>query len=293
MKSMMLIVNPKAGRMHSRNRLHALVRQFNQNDYQCHLYVTNRSGDVKQILEIYGKNYQLIVALGGDGTLNEVVTTMINSNISIPLGFIPGGTTNDFARSHQIPTNFKSATQQIMTGSLHNIDIGAFNQRYFNYIATFGAYTAVAYQTNQTLKNWLGYPAYLISSFKHLNSLRKYSITITINDQTTQEEVIFLAITNSTSVGGLLRYPPEQIQLDDGYLEICLLRYPNIPTDWLSLTQALAMGQYNHPLIILTKASSFKIVSEEAIEWCLDGEYGGQEKNAEIHCLPQQIQLIK
>jgi diacylglycerol kinase (ATP) len=293
MKSMMLIVNPKAGRMHSRNRLHNLVRQFNQNDYQCHLFVTNRSGDVKQMLEVYGQNYQLIVALGGDGTLNEVITTMINSKISIPLGFIPGGTTNDFARSHQIPINFKNATQKIMTGSITKIDIGAFNHRYFNYIATFGAYTAVAYQTNQTLKNWLGYPAYLVSSFKHLNSLRKYSITLTINGQTTSEDVIFLAITNSTSVGGLLRYPQDQIQLDDGYLEICILRYPTKPTEWISLTQALATGQYTHPLITLTKASTFKIVSEEVIDWCLDGEYGGQAKSVDIHCLPQQIQLIK
>jgi YegS/Rv2252/BmrU family lipid kinase len=256
------------------------------------MVMTRRPADATTLVEKNYSKYDIIACLGGDGTLNEVITGIMNVQSDISLGFIPAGTTNDFARSHQMVRNIRQSAEDIMTGDVHPLDIGKFENSYFSYIASIGAFTAVSYKTPQLAKNTLGYVAYLLFSVNHLTSLRKHRVTIKTAENTVDEEVIFLAVTNSTSVAGMLKYPKDKVRTDDGLLELLIIRYPKNVSQWAEIVIELAKGNYQHPLIEMRSLSSVTIESKEALNWCLDGEFGGAYKKADIQCLPKKINLI-
>jgi YegS/Rv2252/BmrU family lipid kinase len=291
-KKVLLIVNPKAGKLKSRNRLFSLVKQISLRADVCNMVMTRRPADATTLVEKNYSKYDIIACLGGDGTLNEVITGIMNVQSDISLGFIPAGTTNDFARSHQMVRNIRQSAEDIMTGDVHPLDIGKFENSYFSYIASIGAFTAVSYKTPQLAKNTLGYVAYLLFSVNHLTSLRKHRVTIKTAENTVDEEVIFLAVTNSTSVAGMLKYPKDKVRTDDGLLELLIIRYPKNVSQWAEIVIELAKGNYQHPLIEMRSLSSVTIESKEALNWCLDGEFGGAYKKADIQCLPKKINLI-
>lgn len=291
-KKVLLIVNPKAGKLKSRNRLFALVRQISMRADVCNMVMTKRPADATLLVEKNHEQYDMIACLGGDGTLNEVITGIMNARSEISLGFIPAGTTNDFARSHQLVRNIRQSADDIMTGEIVPLDIGRFENHYFSYIASIGAFTAVSYKTPQMAKNLLGYGAYLLYSVSHFASLCKHRVTIKINGDSVEEEVVFLAVTNSSSVAGMLRYPKELVRTDDGLLELLIIRYPKNVSDWIDIITQLAKGNYTHPLIETKSVSSLTIESSQALNWCLDGEFGGAYKKADIVCLPRKINLI-
>ncbi len=291
-KKVLLIVNPKAGKLKSRSRLFSLVKQISLRADVCNMVMTRRPSDATTLVEKNHSKYDIIACLGGDGTLNEVITGIMNVNSDVSLGFIPAGTTNDFARSHHMVRNIRQSAEDIMTGEVHPLDIGQFENSYFSYIASIGAFTAVSYKTPQLAKNALGYGAYLLYSLNHFTSLRKHRVTIKIDGESVTEDVIFLAITNSTSVAGMLRYPKEKVKTDDGLLELLIIRYPKNVLQWLEIVIELAKGNYQHPLIEMRSVTSLSIESSEALNWCLDGEFGGAYKKAHIECLPKRINLI-
>lgn len=291
-KKVLLIVNPKAGKLKSRNRLFSLVKQISLRADVCNMVMTRRPLDATTLVEKNHNKYDIIACLGGDGTLNEVITGIMNVQSDISLGFIPAGTTNDFARSHQMVRNIRQSAEDIMTGDVHPLDIGKFENSYFSYIASIGAFTAVSYKTPQVAKNALGYGAYLLYSVAHFASLRKHRVTIKTAENTVDEEVIFLAVTNSTSVAGMLKYPKDKVRTDDGLLELLIIRYPKNVSQWAEILIELAKGNYQHPLIEMRSLSSVTIESNEALNWCLDGEFGGAYRKADIECLPKKINFI-
>jgi diacylglycerol kinase (ATP) len=291
-KKVLLIVNPKAGKLKSRRRLFSLVKQISLRADVCNMVMTRRPADATTLVEKNHSKYDIIACLGGDGTLNEVITGIMNVHSDVSLGFIPAGTTNDFARSHHMVRNIRQSAEDIMTGEVHPLDIGQFESSYFSYIASIGAFTAVSYKTPQLAKNALGYGAYLLYSVNHFASLRKHRVIIKVDGESVTEDVIFLAITNSTSVAGMLRYPKEKVKTDDGLLELLIIRYPKNVSQWLEIVIELAKGNYQHPLIEMRSVTSLNIESSEALNWCLDGEFGGAYKKAHIECLPKRINLI-
>lgn len=291
-KKVLLIVNPKAGKIKSRNRLFSLVKQISLRADVCNMVMTRRPADATAIVEKNHSKYDIIACLGGDGTLNEVITGIMNVQSDISLGFIPAGTTNDFARSHQMVRNIRQSADDIMTGEVVALDLGQFENSYFTYIASIGAFTAVSYKTPQVAKNALGYGAYLLFSISHFASLRKHRVTIKSNGESVDEDVIFLAITNSTSVAGMLKYPKNEVRTDDGLLEMLIIRYPKNIYQWFEIVIELTKGNYHHPLIEMRSLSSVTIESPEALNWCLDGEFGGAYKKAAIQCLPKKFNLI-
>lgn len=291
-KKVLLIVNPKAGKLKSRNRLFSLVKQISLRADVCNMVMTRRPADATTLVEKNYSKYDIIACLGGDGTLNEVITGIMNVQSDISLGFIPAGTTNDFARSHQMVRNIRQSAEDIMIGEVVPLDIGQFENHYFSYIASIGAFTAVSYKTPQLAKNALGYGAYLLFSVTHLTSLRKHRVTIKTRESTVDEDVIFLAVTNSTSVAGMLKYPKDKVRTDDGLLELLIIRYPKNLSQWAEIVIELAKGNYQHPLIEMRSLSSVTIESKEALNWCLDGEFGGAYRKADIQCLPKKINLI-
>lgn len=290
----MVILNPNAGRLTKKNRLayyYQLLSEYPQ--FETHFFLTDFNTSASNVVEKYHKDFDLIIAIGGDGTLNRVLTGSINADSNIPIGYIPTGTTNDFARTHNLLVDPVDSMAIILNNNVKHVDVGQFNEQYFSYVASFGAYTAVSIKTSQKLKNLLGYYAYILTSFLHIDSLKKYSITLTVDGVTTSEDVIFFAVANATSIGGILNFTFDQISLDDGYLDMCFIRFPKNGRDLFTIIRSLKKQRYNHPSIVLKKVTNVTVTSKTPLLWSVDGEDGGNLNEASITCLPKKLPIIK
>lgn len=290
----MVILNPNAGRLTKKNRLayyYQLLSEYPEIETQ--FFLTDFNTSASNVVEKYHKDFDLIIAIGGDGTLNRVLTGCINANSSVPIGYIPTGTTNDFARTHNLLVDPVEAMSIIINKSVKSVDVGEFNNQYFSYVASFGAYTAVSIKTSQKLKNLFGYYAYILTSFFHIDSLKKYSIALTVDGVTTNEDVIFFAVANATSIGGILNFTFDQISLDDGYLDMCYIRFPKNGRDLFTILRSLKKQEYDHPSIVLKKVTNVTVTSKTPLLWSVDGEDGGSLNQANITCLPKKLSIIK
>lgn len=294
MKQALIILNPISGRLTKKNRLaHYYKLLSSYPKLQAHFFLTSLHMNAKDIVMKYHQSFDLIIVIGGDGTLNGAIEGLMRVDKKIPIGYIPAGTTNDFARTHQLATQQKVALDTILEHNITTLDIGKFNQHYFSYVASFGAYTAVAIKTSQKLKNLLGYYAYIITSFLHLDTLKKYEVTIQVEDEIIEEEVIFFAIANATSIGGILNFTFDQVGLNDGYLDMVYIRYPNTTRQLIATLRSLRKGNYNRPEIVLKQIKQATITSKTPLLWSVDGENGGELRQVEISVCPGALSLLK
>lgn len=292
-KQMLLLYNPKAGKGKIRSSLSDVIEIFVQGGYEVTVYATGKHGDATELIATREKGrYDVVVCCGGDGTLNEVVTGMMSCEEMIPIGYIPAGSTNDFARSVGIPTNIKRAAQAIVDGKCTAYDVGTFNDSRFVYIAAFGLFTDVSYGTDQTLKNLLGHTAYILEGAKSLSSVKFYKVHVETGQEIIEEKVIFAMITNTTSVGGYKKLTDHTVKLDDGEFEVTLIRVPQNPVELNNIIVSLVSGRLSAECICSMKASRVTIEAEEEISWTLDGEYGGKHKKVEICNESQRLLLI-
>ena len=207
-KKMLFVFNPKAGKGKIKTNLLDIVDIFNKGGYEVIIYSTQKPKDAYEKAKEYESKVDLIVCSGGDGTLDEVVTGVMEKKSSIPIGYIPAGSTNDFANSLFMPKSMTDAASMIMEEKLYHCDIGRFNNQSFTYIAAFGLFTDVAYQTDQDLKNILGHVAYLLEGVKRLFDIKSYHMRIESEELTVEDDFIFGMITNSRSVGTVYRIHP-------------------------------------------------------------------------------------
>ena len=231
MKKMLFIYNPKAGKAQIRNKLADILDVFTKGGYEITVYPTQRSEDAMEKTEKRSKEYDIVVCSGGDGTLDEVVTGMIRSGFRTPIGYIPAGSTNDFGGSLGLPKNMVRAAENIVNGNDFACDVGSFNEDVFVYIAAFGLFTDVSYETGQDMKNVLGHMAYLLEGMKRLSAIRSYPMRITYDDTTIVDDFIFGMVTNSASVGGFKRITGKNVRLDDGVFEVTLIKRPKNPIE--------------------------------------------------------------
>ena len=221
-------MNPYAGTRKGTKALADIIAIFNRAGYEVITYMTAGPGDCARVVAKLAAQVDLVVCAGGDGTFNETVNGILESGCDTPVGYIPCGSTNDFASSLQLPTNPVKAAQAIMDGDVTRYDIGKFGDRYFSYVASFGAFTKTSYTTPQSVKNALGHTAYLLSSVQELSQIRKEHLLIETGDQVIEDDFIFGAISNSTSVGGILTLDPKQVDMRDGNLSCCWCGRPGI-----------------------------------------------------------------
>lgn len=214
-----------------------------------------------------------MVAAGGDGTLNEVISGLMRLDAPPPLGYLPQGTTNDFASSLQIPRTPASAAKNIVQNRMRELDIGRWNERSFIYVASFGAFTRSSYAASQAAKNALGHFAYILEGMKDLNTLRPYHIRLTADGEVLDGDYLFGAVCNSTSIGGLMKLDPERVVLDDGKFEMLLVPSPKTAADLQNLVLALLNQQYDSQGLVFRHVSSLRLETEEELPWSLDGEY--------------------
>ena len=296
-KRLLFIYNPRSGRGQVRSNLLDMIDTFVRSGYRVEAYPTQYSGDAKRAVIERDDGFSLIVCSGGDGTLDEVVTGMMECEKRIPIGYVPAGSTNDFARSLGIPTSMKKAAETAMSGRVFPCDIGRFNDDVFVYVAAFGMFTDVSYDTDQHMKNMLGHMAYIIEGAKRLPNVTAYEYSIEYMDEAgevheLEDDYLFGMITNSRSVGGFKNITGKKILLDDGVFEVTLVRKPLSPIEFMVLSDAIAKKEIDTGLITTFKARSITLVSDRPVAWTLDGEFGGEHKKVEIDCRKQALQIL-
>lgn len=303
MKKAYFIFNPHSGKQNSRDslRLHiiSVIDKITKAGYEVTVRPTQYQEDAYiSVKDICGRNeFDIIACSGGDGTLNEVIHGMMESENRPPVLYMPTGTTNDFASSMGIPKNPDEACESINAGGIYSCDICSFNDKFFTYVAAFGAFIETVYETPQQIKNVLGHAAYILDAIKRIRTLENsYHLKITYDDKTIEDDFVFGMITNSTSVGGVI-YTSSDVSLNDGLFEVTLIKKPTMLIEFQNIMTALFSKQRDidkseSKYIISFKASSAEIHCDEEFAWTLDGEYGGKEKDITIKNNRKAIDFI-
>lgn len=290
-KKLFFVFNPKAGKGKIKTALMDIVDVFNKGGYEVVIRATQYPKDAYEMTRKYADKVDLVVCSGGDGTLDEVVAGLVETGSKVPVGYIPAGSTNDFAGSLFIPKNMVAAAEMIMEENVYRCDIGKFNKQTFTYIAAFGLFTDVAYETDQDLKNILGHLAYLLEGVKRLFDIQSYHMKVTTEDEIFEDDFMYGMITNSRSVGGFKNLTGKNVDMNDGLFEVTLITTPKNPMDMQEIIAGLMSGKDNSDLIYTFKTSRIRIQSDEAVAWTLDGEYGGDYKEVEIRNLHRALNL--
>ena len=292
MKKLLFIVNPRAGKTKSSAPLFDAVAAFSRAGYLVRVFVTEAGGQARDIAAKWGGQYDLVVCAGGDGTLNETISGLMQLEQRPPLGYLPNGSTNDFAASLHLHTTVETAARAVAGGVPYSLDIGRHNDRYFAYVASFGAFTRSSYSASQAAKNALGHFAYILEGLGDLDSLRPYRCAIDADGEHFEGDFIFGAVCNSTSLGGLVKLDPKHVSMDDGTFELLLLRMPKTALDLQNLITAMTRMQYDYPGVIFRHVKNVVLTTDENISWSLDGEYAASAPRVEIQCLPGAIELV-
>ena len=293
MKRLLFVYNPHAGKGMLAPKVSDVVDIFVKAGYEVVIYPTQAYHDAyKKISEYDASTYDLVVCSGGDGTLDEVVTGMMKREDRDPIGYIPAGTTNDFANSLHIPKDVLKAADNAVNGSEFCCDVGKFNDDIFVYIAAFGLFTDVSYETKQELKNVLGHLAYLLEGTKRLFNIPSYRIKVEHDGEVIEDEFVFGMVTNSRSVGGFRNMIGKEVAFDDGLFEVTLIKTPKNPIALQEIIASLLIEQVDTKHMYTFKTGKITFESIEEIPWTLDGEYGGSHDEVVLENLQKQLQLM-
>ena len=292
MKELLLIVNPCAGQRRVNRSLTDIVALFNADGWQTEVYTTAASGDAVRYIQERNHHWDMIVCAGGDGTLNETISGTLAASLSCPLGYIPCGTTNDYATSIGLSNDVIQAARDIIGGTAHPFDIGAFNGRYFVYTATCGAFARTSYATSQAAKNVLGHAAYILEGIKDVAAIRPIHMHIETNEVALDDDYLFCSITNSTSVGGILKLDSALVELNDGQFEVMLVRNPTNPGQLSSILVGLSTMDVPNDMVHFFSTNRLTVHTDEPIEWTLDGERADEVETAQLQNLHSAVQIV-
>lgn len=294
MKKLLFLYNAHSGREKIKTKLVGIIDTFAKAGYEITVHPTQARDDASNTIVQEGKRYDVIVVSGGDGTLDEAVKGMMQLGERIPLGYIPAGSTNDFAKSIGVSSNMEKAARTVVYGKPFSCDVGLFNDAPFVYIAAFGILTEVSYETKQEFKNLFGHMAYVLEGVKSvgMGNFKPIELTINVGDRVIKDSFIYGMVSNSTSVGGFKNPMFKDIQLDDGKFEGIFIRYPEDPTDLNAVLASLIAGEPDAEYMYYFKASEFHFSSDEPVAWTRDGENGGEHTSVVITNKKQVIDFI-
>lgn len=291
-QKLLFIFNPHSGKGQIKNNLVDIVDIMVKAGYDVTIYTTQARADATRKVMEEAANFDRIVCSGGDGTLDEVVTGLIKSDMNTPIGYIPAGSTNDFANSLGIPKEMVKAAEVAVGKNPFPCDIGDFNSDTFVYVAAFGLFTEVSYKTSQQLKNIFGHVAYIMEGAKHLHDILSYNMQVEYEGHVFQDEFIYGMVTNSVSVGGFKGMTGTDVKLDDGVFEVTLIKKPHNPIELNEILACLTNMIDDSDLIYSFKTNAVKITAREQIAWTLDGEFGGEHKEVIIRNLNKRVTIF-
>lgn len=296
-EKLLFIFNPRSGTGTYTSKLTDIFATLSNGGYRVEVFPTQKHGDATSRAMCAEEDIALIVAAGGDGTLNEVISGMHAAGLRLPVGYIPVGSTNDFAASLELPGDPVKAAELIVKRNMRGIDLGLFNDNIFVYVAAFGAFTNVAYETDQALKNIFGHAAYILSGVKAIGEIKAYSMKVNVFDDAAGEDIvsegsfIYGMITNSISVGGFRNITGKYVALSDGLFEVTLIRKPKDILDLQAIITRLLGGSAPTPLVETYKTSCISFVTGNPIPWTLDGEFGGSHRDVTVRNLEKALQI--
>ena len=289
----LLIVNPVSGKKRINNELVRIISRLEKGGYVTTVHVTERRGDATETARLHGGEYDVIICCGGDGTLSETVNGMIAGGQTTKIGYIPSGTTNDFANGIGLSSDVIKAADDIVYGKPKAFDIGRFNEREFMYIASFGAFTQSSYGTPQNLKNTFGHFAYILSGIKELTEIKPYHMTVYDAEGILHEgDYIFGAACNATSVGGIIKLDKNLVDLSDGVFEVMLVRCPKTLVQISVMAKALLNGNYDNEFLDFFHTKRLDVHCDEALPWSLDGEEADGGNDTQIEVLHEAANII-
>ncbi|MFI3201122.1 MAG: YegS/Rv2252/BmrU family lipid kinase [Eubacteriales bacterium] len=291
-KKLLFIYNPYSGKGTITRKLADIIDIFVKGNYEVTVYPTQKPLEAIELTRERSSGYDLLVCSGGDGTLDEVVTGMMQAKFRIPIGYIPAGSTNDFAKSMHLPRSMTKAAEVIVQGEKYACDIGAFEEDTFVYIAAFGLFADVSYETSQEVKNVLGQAAYLLEGMKRLSSIESYRLKVETHETKCEDEFIFGMITNSHSVGGFKKVTGKNVRLNDGLFEVIFVKNPRNPLELNAILAAILRREVDTKYMFYVKTDYLMVQSEEGVAWTLDGEYGGTYEEITIRNCQQALEII-
>ncbi len=290
---MMIILNPCAGQKLANRHLFDIVKTLSDAGNRCTVMLTQKRGDGSMYVQQYGREFDRIVCIGGDGTFNEVVSGILAAGLSLPVGYIPSGSTNDFASSLKLSRNIPRAAKDIAANDIRSIDVGSFNDRIFTYVASFGAFTASSYSADQSIKNTLGHLAYVLEGIKDISAIRPHHLRFKTETEEFEGDYIFGAICNSTSIGGLVKLNPKVVDMNDGKLEVLLIESPRTAGQLAQIVVSLSNQDYkNCPPITFFSAERIAVDAPVDMPWSLDGEYEKGGEHIDVKNIPSAISLM-
>lgn len=291
MKKLLFIINPKAGLKKNKDYIDDAVEVFENANYKVGIKYTKKRLDGTNIAREFGSKVDLIVCMGGDGTLNEVIQGMIEAGVTTPLGYIPAGSTNDFAASLRLKSNPKEQAEFIVSNEARPLDMGMFNGRFFVYTASAGIFTKTSYTTPQRMKNKLGHFAYILHGIRELFQIRRLKLKIELPDKTYEGKYIFAAINNATKVGGIMHLDKEPVEFNDGLFELMLIEFPKNFVEFMGLVVKVLTQKFTGK-ITLEQITSARITDCTDIDWSLDGEKETGRAVVEFKVIQNAINFI-
>ena len=292
-KNLLLIVNPCSGTGKMRSNLLGVVEIFSKADYSVAVYPTkDRNDATNKAASLKKGEYDLLVVCGGDGTLNEVITGLMKKGLDIPIGYIPSGTLNEWSTGLGISKTIKKAAKDIINGEEVFLDIGKFSDKYFTYTASFGAFTSASYSAPQDVKNVLGQAAYFFEGIKSLGAIKPIHLKFECDEKIIEDDFLFGAVSNSMSVGGIVKFDQNTVKLNDGLFEVLLIKNPNNILKLQPMLDGILKQDLNREGMEFFHTGSIKITGGEGLDWTLDGEHGIGTALTEITNIHNAVRFI-
>lgn len=289
---LLLIVNPVAGTRRSNKFLVDMLVEIANANYEYNVQVTTPERGAEQIAYKMAGDYDIVVCVGGDGTLNATIAGCMHHKKTPHIGYIPAGSANDFASGLGLALNPLTALDDVLNGTTHTMDIGMFNDKPFVYTASFGVFTKTSYNTPRELRQNLGYLAYILAGAKELSDIKSYHLKIKADDRAMEGDYIFGGVCNAKRIGGgVIRFTDDMVDLNDGLMEAFLVKTPQNPAEFMQLIFDLNACNYNSKFIECFSTSTLKIIADENLDWTLDGEYQPCKKKANIEVLPAALKI--
>ncbi|MCM1329476.1 MAG: diacylglycerol kinase family lipid kinase [Ruminococcus sp.] len=292
MKKMLFVFNPHSGKGQIHQHLMTIADTFVKSGYEVTVHPTQARNDAYEKVMSRCEDFDAVVCSGGDGTLNETIKALMTKGRKMPLGYIPSGTMNDFASSLGIPKDMPEAAKLIVSGQSAVVDVGSFNSEYFTYVAGFGAFTDVSYETPQQMKNMFGSLAYIVEGMKRLNTVKSYRISVSHDGEETEDDFMFGMVSNSTSVGGIKGLTGTEVKLDDGVFEVFLIKTPKSLAELQLTINALLKRELDAKYFLSFKAAAVEFHSDSDLPWTLDGEFGGNCRNVSVRNNCKAIEIF-
>ena len=291
----LLMVNPMAGRQKIRNELLYVVDTLTKAGYETIIYTTQGKDATRDLLAEKDSQFDRVICCGGDGTFNEILSATMHWDKRPILGYIPAGTTNDFAAGLKLPSDIREAAVNIVRGTPHTVDAGLFNTSYFSYVASFGAFTETSYSTPQNFKNALGHLAYILEGIKEIPAFTSYTVCVEAYGQIYKDSYIFGAVSNARSVGGILKISDSLVDLNDGVFEVMMIKMPKTLMDLSAIVTSLTSLnplKYDPSMFLFLQTKELKITFEQEMVWSLDGERVSGGKEARIACIKDAFKIL-